>query len=79
MPIYAWPLRQLSHSTGTGTSRTLKDRIIGIYYENRIKTVYYDQHRYDSSDLGDNKYEGVMSLVETLDDDDKASCFRIWS
>jgi hypothetical protein len=38
--------------------------------ENSIKTIYYDQCRYDSSDLSDNEDEGVVSLVETLDDDD---------
>jgi hypothetical protein len=78
MLIYTWPFRQLSHSNGVGTSRTLEDRIIWIYDENRIKTVYCNQRRYDSFNLGDNKDEGVMSLVEKLDDDE-ASYYRIWS
>jgi hypothetical protein len=79
VPTFAWLFRQLSHSVGVGTSRILEDRIMGIYDENRIKTVYYDQCRYDSSNLCDNKDEGVMSLVETLDDDDEASCSRFSS
>jgi hypothetical protein len=58
---------------------------VGIYDENRIKIVYYDQRRYNSSNPSDNEDEDVMSLVETLDgddddgDDDEASCSRIWS
>jgi len=37
---------------------------------NRIKNVYYDQHRYDSSKPSDNENMSVMSLVEKSDDDD---------
>jgi hypothetical protein len=68
--IFALSLRQLLHSVGVGTSKTLGDRIIGIYDENRIKIVYYDQHRYNSSNPSDNEDESVMSLIETLDGDD---------
>jgi hypothetical protein len=42
----------------------LEDRIIEICDENRIKTAYYDQQRYDSFDSSDNENEGVRSLVE---------------
>jgi galactitol-specific phosphotransferase system IIB component len=64
VPTFAWLFRQLSHSVGVGTSRTLEDRIIEICDENRIKTAYYDQQRYDSFDSSDNENEGVRSLVE---------------
>ena len=66
MSISAWPLKQLSHSARVGTSKTLKDKIMGIYDENRIKTVYCDQRKYDSSDSSDNEDEGVMSLVKNI-------------
>ena len=83
--IFALSLRHLLHSVGVGTYRILEDRIVGIYDENRIKIVYYDQRRYNSSNPSDNENEDAMSLVETLDgddddgDDDEASCSRIWS
>jgi hypothetical protein len=83
--IFALSLKHLLHSVGVGTYRILEDRIVGIYDENRIKIVYYDQRRYNSSNPSDNEDEDVMSLVETLDgddddgDDDEASCSRIWS
>ena len=64
-----WPLRQLLHLACASTSRTLKDRIMGIYDENMIKTIYCDQRRYDLFDPSDNEDEDVRSLVETLDDD----------
>jgi hypothetical protein len=69
MPIFYRPFRQLSHLVGVGTSRTLEDRIIEICDENRIKTAYYNQHRYDSFDSSDNENKGVRSLVETSDGD----------
>jgi hypothetical protein len=63
-------------------SKILEDRVIGIYDENRIKNLYCDQHRYDSSKPSNNEDEGVVVLVETLDDDDddddEAFCSRIW-
>ena len=36
-----------------------------IYDEYRIKIVYCDQYRYDSSKHSDNEYEDVMGLIET--------------
>jgi hypothetical protein len=40
--------------------------------ENRIKTVYCDQRRYDSSKPSYNKHEGIICLVEiSYDNDDK--------
>jgi len=82
--IFSQPLRQLSHSIDVGLSRTLEDRVIGICDENSIKITYYYQHRYDFSNLSENKDEGVIGLVETSDDDDdddddEVSCSRIWS
>jgi hypothetical protein len=61
-------------------SKILEDRVIGIYDENRIKNLYCDQYRYDSSKPSNNEDEGVVVLVETLDDDDddEAFCSRIW-
>jgi len=50
-----------------------------IYDENSIKTVYYNQCRYDFFDPSDNEDESVVSLVETLDNDDEASCSRFSS
>ena len=38
--------------------------------ENRIKTVYCDQRRYDSSKPSYNENMSVMGLVEKSDDDD---------
>jgi len=37
---------------------------MGIYDENRIKIVYCDQRRYDSSKHSDNEDKGVMGLIE---------------
>lgn len=81
LPIPAWPFKQLSHSASVGTYKTLKDKIMGIYDENRIKTVYCDQRKYDSSNSSDNEDEGVMSLVETSNNDDDVirPSSRIWS
>jgi len=36
---------------------------MGIYDENRIKIVYCDQRRYDSSKHSDNEDKGVMGFV----------------
>lgn len=49
--------------------RTLKDRVIGIYDENRIKIAHYDQRKYDSSKPSDNKDKSVTGLVKTSDSD----------
>ena len=48
----------------------MEDNVTGIYDENRIKIVYYDQRRYDSSKHSDNEDESVMRLVKTSDKDD---------
>ena len=80
--IFSQPLRQLSHSINASLSRILEDRVLGICDENSIKIIYYYQHRYDSSNLSENKDEGVIGLVETSnndDDDDEVLCSRIWS
>jgi hypothetical protein len=59
----------------------LEDRVTVICDESRIKIAYCDQHMYDSSEPSNNEDEGVMSFVETLDnnDDDEAPHSRIWS
>jgi hypothetical protein len=59
MATYARPFRQLSHSIGVGTSRILKDRIMGFSVKNR---------RYASSNPTNNENEGGRSLIETSDD-----------
>ena len=74
--IFALPLRQLSHSAGANTSKTLEDSIMGFYDENRIKIAYYDQCRYISSNPSDNEDKGMMSLVETLKGDDDDDVMR---
>jgi len=40
--IYAQPLRQASHSTDVGTSKTVKDMFMRIYDKGRINTIYSD-------------------------------------
>ncbi|KAJ6939866.1 hypothetical protein NC651_006125 [Populus alba x Populus x berolinensis] len=40
-----------------------------FFDENRIKTAYYDQRRYASSNPSNNENEYVRSLVETSDGD----------
>ena len=79
--IFAQPLRQLSHSIDACLSRTLEDRVIGIYDENRIKITYYYHHRYDSCNPSEIQNKGVIDLVEKSDDDDEeeeeVSCSRI--
>ena len=77
IPISALPLRHLSHLADADTSRTLEDWVIRICNENRIKTAYCNQCKFDSFDLSDNEDEGVIGLVEKSDDDD-ASYFEIW-
>jgi nucleoside diphosphate kinase len=40
--IYARPLRQASHSTDVGTSKTVKEMFMRIYDKGRINTIYSD-------------------------------------
>jgi len=47
----------------------LKDKFTRIY-NNRNKTAYCDQRRYNLSKPNDNKDEVVMSLVESSNDDE---------
>ncbi|KAJ6955379.1 hypothetical protein NC652_006720 [Populus alba x Populus x berolinensis] len=49
---------------------------MGIYDENRIKFVYCDQRRYNSSNPSDNENECIISLVETLNGDDDDDVMR---
>jgi len=67
---YICSAKQLSYLVNAGTSRILEDKVTRIYDENRIKIVYCDQRRYDSSKHSDNEDKGVMGLIETSDNDD---------
>ena len=51
--------------------RTMKYMVMGIYDENKIKIIYCDQHKYDSFKLSNNEDKGVISLVETSNNDNK--------
>lgn len=60
--IFSQLFRQLSYySTGAGTSRILKDKIIKICNENMIKTAYYDEWRYNFFEPSDNKNKDIMN------------------
>ncbi|KAJ7007679.1 hypothetical protein NC653_006650 [Populus alba x Populus x berolinensis] len=49
---------------------------MGIYDENRIKIVYCDQRRYNSSNPSDSENKCIISLVETLNGDNDDSVMR---
>ncbi|KAJ7000939.1 hypothetical protein NC653_011407 [Populus alba x Populus x berolinensis] len=52
-------------------SRTIEYMVMGISDENKIKIIYCDQYKYDSFKLNNNEDKGVISLVETSNDDNK--------